>query len=45
MQPQPREIIQDPAAGTAGFLIEADKYIKAHTNDLETLAATTKTFK
>lgn len=37
MQPQPREIIQDPAAGTAGFLIEADKYIKAHTNDLDDL--------
>ncbi|MGF1692370.1 N-6 DNA methylase [Photobacterium kagoshimensis] len=35
MQPQPREIIQDPAAGTAGFLIEADKYIKAQTSDLE----------
>ncbi|HDY8124457.1 TPA: N-6 DNA methylase [Vibrio vulnificus] len=38
MQPQPREIIQDPAAGTAGFLIEADKYIKANTNDLEDLS-------
>lgn len=37
MQPQPREIIQDPAAGTAGFLIEADKYIKAHTHDLDDL--------
>ncbi|MFL0850297.1 N-6 DNA methylase [Vibrio parahaemolyticus] len=35
MQPQPREIIQDPAAGTAGFLIEADKYIKTQTEDLE----------
>lgn len=38
MKPQPREIIQDPAAGTAGFLIEADKYIKAHTNDLNDLS-------
>lgn len=37
MQPEPREIIQDPAAGTAGFLIEADKYIKANTNDLDDL--------
>ncbi|MGF1763382.1 N-6 DNA methylase [Aliivibrio kagoshimensis] len=36
-QPKQREIIQDPAAGTAGFLIEADKYIKAHTNDLDDL--------
>lgn len=38
LQPQPREIIQDPAAGTAGFLIEADKYIKSQTNDLDDLA-------
>ena len=37
LQPQPREIIQDPAAGTAGFLIEADKYIKRHSNDLDDL--------
>ncbi|MEL7328073.1 MAG: class I SAM-dependent DNA methyltransferase, partial [Pseudomonadota bacterium] len=37
MQPQPREVIQDPAAGTAGFLIEADKYIKSQTNDLDAL--------
>ena len=38
MKPQPREIIQDPAAGTAGFLIEADKYIKAHTDNLDNLS-------
>ncbi|MBD1558838.1 N-6 DNA methylase [Vibrio sp. S9_S30] len=44
MQPQPLEIIQDPAAGTAGFLIEADKYIKAHTNDLETLSGDDQDF-
>jgi type I restriction enzyme M protein len=37
LNPQPREIIQDPAAGTAGFLIEADKYIKSQTNDLDDL--------
>lgn len=37
LKPQPREIIQDPAAGTAGFLIEADKYIKSQTNDLDDL--------
>ena len=37
MKPQPREVIQDPAAGTAGFLIEADKYIKSQTNDLDDL--------
>ena len=28
MKPQPGEIIQDPAAGTGGFLIAADRYIK-----------------
>ncbi|MGF1736513.1 N-6 DNA methylase [Photobacterium satsumensis] len=38
MQPQPREVIQDPAAGTAGFLIEADKFIKSQTNDLDDLS-------
>lgn len=37
IKPQPREVIQDPAAGTAGFLIEADKYIKSKTNDLNDL--------
>lgn len=44
MQPQPREVIQDPAAGTAGFLIEADRYIKAHTNDLDDLDNDDQTF-
>ncbi len=34
MQPQPGEVIQDPAAGTAGFLVAADRYIKDHTDDL-----------
>ena len=28
MKPRPGEIIQDPAAGTGGFLIAADRYIK-----------------
>lgn len=37
MQPQPGEVIQDPAAGTAGFLVAADRYIKDHTDDLYTL--------
>lgn len=37
MQPQPGEIVQDPAAGTAGFLVAADRYIKDHTDDLYTL--------
>ena len=34
LRPQPGETIQDPAAGTAGFLIAADAYIKQHTDDL-----------
>lgn len=34
MQPQAGEVIQDPAAGTCGFLIEADRYIKKHTDNL-----------
>lgn len=39
MQPQPGEIVQDPAAGTGGFLIAADKYIKDRTDDLFKLEA------
>src|SRR5580765_1213648 len=38
MKPEPGEIIQDPAAGTGGFLVAADRYIKDHTDDLYTLA-------
>lgn len=34
LKPQPLEKIQDPAAGTAGFLIAADQYIKDQTDDL-----------
>jgi type I restriction enzyme M protein len=34
MQPRPGEIIQDPAAGTGGFLVAADRYIKDRTDDL-----------
>ncbi|WP_409560318.1 N-6 DNA methylase [Hyphomicrobium sp. MC8b] len=34
MQPQPGEVVQDPAAGTAGFLVAADRYIKDKTDDL-----------
>lgn len=34
IQPQPGEFVQDPAVGTAGFLIMADRYIKARTDDL-----------
>jgi len=38
LQPQPGEEIQDPAAGTCGFLIYADKYIKRNTNNLAKLS-------
>ena len=37
VKPQAGEVIQDPAAGTCGFLIAADRYIKAATDNLFTL--------
>ncbi|WKW50725.1 N-6 DNA methylase [Rhodomicrobium lacus] len=37
MKPQPGEIVQDPAAGTGGFLVAADRAIKDRTDDLYTL--------
>jgi len=33
MKPQVGEVIQDPAAGTAGFLLAADSYIRKATDD------------
>ncbi|MBZ0302249.1 MAG: type I restriction-modification system subunit M [Anaerolineae bacterium] len=33
-QPRPGEVVQDPAAGTGGFLVAADHYITQHTDDL-----------
>ncbi|RWQ64047.1 N-6 DNA methylase [Mesorhizobium sp.] len=33
MQPKPGEMIQDPAAGTGGFLIAADRYMRAQTDN------------
>jgi type I restriction enzyme M protein len=38
LQPQAGEEIQDPAAGTCGFLIYADRYIKKNTNNLGKLS-------
>ena len=32
MRPSLEDIIQDPAAGTGGFLIAADRYIREHSN-------------
>jgi len=34
VKPQPGEVVQDPAAGTGGFLVAVDRYIKDHTDDL-----------
>ena len=39
MKPQPGEIIQDPAAGTGGFLAAADRYIKDKTDNLFDLSS------
>ncbi|WP_320837104.1 N-6 DNA methylase [Zhongshania sp.] len=44
IQPQPGEVVQDPAAGTAGFLIAADRYIKDHSDDLFDLDAKAQNF-
>jgi type I restriction enzyme M protein len=34
VDPKPGELVQDPAAGTGGFLIAADRHVKAATGDL-----------
>jgi len=44
INPQAGEVIQDPAAGTAGFLIAADAYIKGQTDDHFDLKAKEKEF-
>ncbi|MCB1718279.1 MAG: SAM-dependent DNA methyltransferase, partial [Candidatus Competibacteraceae bacterium] len=44
IQPQAGETVQDPAAGTAGFLIAADRYIKDQTDDLFDLDAKQQAF-
>lgn len=40
MRPQPGEVIQDPAAGTGGFLIAADRWMRATTDDYFELLST-----
>lgn len=37
VKPKAGEIVQDPAAGTGGFLIAADRYVKEHTDEHYTL--------
>ncbi|WP_166257688.1 N-6 DNA methylase [Marinobacter salicampi] len=44
LKPHPGERIQDPAAGTAGFLIAAHEYIKNQTDELYDLTAEQKAF-
>lgn len=44
MQPQPGEVIQDPAAGTGGFLIAADRYMRAATDDYFALSPKQQVF-
>jgi type I restriction enzyme M protein len=38
VKPQPGEVVQDPAAGTGGFLIAADAYIQQETDGLSQLS-------
>jgi type I restriction enzyme M protein len=37
IQPQAGEVVQDPACGTLGFLVAADRYIKNNTDELHDL--------
>ncbi len=43
-QPQPGEVIQDPAAGTGGFLIAANSFMKATTDDYFVLSPKQQAF-
>jgi type I restriction enzyme M protein len=44
MKPKAGELVQDPAAGTCGFLIAADRHVKAETDDLFTLSTAEQKF-
>src|ERR1700733_3380434 len=44
VKPKPGEVIQDPAAGTGGFLVAADRYIKDKTDDLYKLKEAEQAF-
>ena len=44
IKPAAGERVQDPAIGTGGFLINADRYIKAHTDDLHDLKPAQQNF-
>ncbi len=44
LNPQAGEVIQDPASGTGGFLIAADRHIKQATDNMETLSGDEQEF-
>jgi len=44
VKPQAGETVQDPAAGTCGFLIAADRYVKSQTDDNFTLTKARQEF-
>ena len=44
MKPQPGEVIQDPAAGTGGFLIAADQHMRASSDNYFDLSPKQQTF-
>jgi type I restriction enzyme M protein len=44
MKPQPGEVIQDPAAGTGGFLIAANRAMRARSDDYFALSPKQQTF-
>ena len=37
VKPQPGELVQDPAVGTGGFLINADRYVRSQTDEYHDL--------
>lgn len=45
IKPQPGEVIQDPAAGTGGFLTRAHGYMKSKTSDLFDLSTEKQPFR
>jgi type I restriction enzyme M protein len=44
VKPQPGERVQDPAVGTGGFLIVADRYVKSQTDELHDLPVAKQKF-
>src|SRR6266545_4703337 len=44
IKPQPGERVQDPAVGTGGFLINADRYVRSLTDDYHDLSVAKQNF-